>query len=164
MKTVIIVRHAKSSWDDHNLTDFERPLNERGKRDAPEMAERLRKKKIQPDAFISSPAKRAKKTAYIFAETYGVEKEDVMLVETLYEAAANVFYDVISQLSESLKTIVVFSHNPGLTDFVNSLTEVRVDNVPTCGMFAVSVDGTWESFRQSPKHYLFFDYPKSIFD
>lgn len=165
MKTVIIVRHAKSSWDDPSMTDFERPLNDRGKKDAPEMASRLVKRKVTIDAFISSPAKRAKKTAAIFANEYGVEKDQVVLVDKLYHANERDFYEVISQLSESLGNIAVFSHNPGLTDFVNTLTdEIRTDNVPTCGMFAVSFEGNWQTFRDAPKKFLFFDYPKNMFD
>lgn len=162
MKTVIIVRHAKSSWDDHTITDFERPLNERGKADAPRMAERLKEKQKHIDAFISSPAKRAKKTATIFAKEYGLDKDEVILKDALYHASENVFYDVISQLPEDLKTIALFSHNPGITDFVNMLTDqVRVDNVPTCGIFAVSFKGEWQSFKDAPKQFLFFDYPKN---
>ena len=161
MKTIIIVRHAKSSWDDHTLTDFDRPLNERGKHDAPIMAERLLKKQPGVQAFISSPAKRARKTATIFAKAYGMEKEEILLKDELYMATESVFYKVIGQLPESLSTIAVFAHNPGLTDFVNSLTEVRIDDVPTCGMFAVSYDGDWQSFRTATRQFLFFDYPKN---
>ena len=165
MKTVILVRHAKSSWDDASLTDFERPLNDRGKKDAPEMAERLLKRKIPIDAFVSSPAKRAKKTATIFAKAFDVEKEDVLLADPLYHAHEKDFYDVISQLPESLNNIAVFSHNPGITDFVNSLTpEARIDNVPTCGMFAVTFQGSWKEFKDAEKQFLFFDYPKNMFD
>jgi phosphohistidine phosphatase len=161
MKTVILVRHAKSSWDDHTVSDFERPLNDRGKQDAPEMAGRLQKKLKKIDAFISSPAKRAKKTATIFAKAYGLEKEDVVLKDELYLAAENTFFDVISKLPESMNTIALFSHNPGLTDFANVLTdEIRVDNVPTCGIFAVTSESDWPSFRESQKKFLFFDYPK----
>lgn len=166
MKTVILIRHAKSSWDDPSMTDFERPLNERGKKDAPEMAARLMKRKPKVDAFISSPAKRAKKTATIFAKEYGVEKDDLMLVDKLYHADERDFLEVITQLPESLESIAVFSHNPGLTDFVNTLTpdEIRTDNVPTCGMFAISFEASWQMFKDAPKKFLFFDYPKNLFD
>lgn len=162
MKTVILVRHAKSSWDDHTLSDFERPLNDRGKQDAPEMADRLQKKQKKIDAFISSPAKRAKKTAAIFANAYGLDKDEVVLKDELYLATEKTFFDVISKLPESMNTIAVFSHNPGLTDFANALTdEIRVDNVPTCGIFAVSSEADWQSFKDSPRKFLFFDYPKN---
>jgi phosphohistidine phosphatase len=163
MKTIILVRHAKSSWDDHTLSDFERPLSDRGKQDAPEMADRLQKKQKKIDAFISSPAKRAKKTAVIFAKAYDVDKEEVLLKDELYLANEKTFFDVISKLPESMNTIAVFSHNPGLTDFANALTdEIRVDNVPTCGIFAVSSDAaSWLSFKDSTRKFLFFDYPKN---
>ena len=161
MKTIIIVRHAKSSWDDHTLSDYDRPLNERGKHDAPIMAERLLKKQPAVQAFISSPAKRARKTAAIFAKAYGLDKDDVQLKEELYLAPENVFYDVIGQLPESVNSIAVFAHNPGVTDFVNTLTDVRIDDVPTCAVFAVKYDGEWQSFKSAPKQFLFFDFPKS---
>jgi phosphohistidine phosphatase len=164
MKTLLIVRHAKSSWNDHSVTDFDRPLNDRGQKDAPEMAERLLQKKIAIDAFVSSPAKRAKKTAVIFAKAYGREKDDIRLEEALYHAAESDFFNVISQLPETINNAAVFSHNPGLTDFVNRLTDIRIDNVPTSGIFAVSFDGQWQSFKDTPRQFLFFDYPKNATD
>src|SRR5687768_14565502 len=95
MKTVLLVRHAKSSWDDISLSDFDRPLNDRGKKNAPEMAERLSNKDVPIDAFISSPAKRAKKTAEVFAKAYKHDKEDVILVPSLYEAQPENFLKAI---------------------------------------------------------------------
>ena len=77
MKTLILVRHAKSDWGNPGLDDFDRPLNERGKKDAPVMAQRLRDKKVKIDAFIASPAKRAAKTAKFFAEAYNKKKDDI---------------------------------------------------------------------------------------
>jgi len=143
------------------MSDFDRPLNERGKRDAPEMADRLLKKKIPIDAFITSPAKRARKTAAVFAKTFGSQKEDLKLQDELYHPSDAAFFNVITQLSDPVKTIAIFSHNPGITDFVNLLTNVRIDNVPTCGMFAISFNGDWSDFRQAEKNFLFFDYPKN---
>lgn len=166
MKTLLIVRHAKSSWDNHTLSDFDRPLNDRGQRDAPEMADRLLKRKVQIDAFVSSPAKRAKKTAVIFAKAYGREKDEVILQESLYHATERDFFNVIAALPETLSTVAVFSHNPGLTDFANTLGQgnIRVDNVPTCGIFAVSFEGPWESVKNASREFLFFDYPKNAVD
>ncbi|HYF32789.1 MAG TPA: histidine phosphatase family protein [Chitinophagaceae bacterium] len=161
MKTIILIRHAKSSWDDHTVSDFDRPLNERGKHDAPMMAERLLKKQPDIQAFITSPAKRARKTAAVFAKAYGLDKDDIQLKDELYLAPENVFYEVISQVPESVNSIAVFAHNPGITDFVNSLTDVKIDNVPTCGLFAISYNGNWQSFETAPKQFLFFDYPKN---
>ena len=162
MKTLILVRHAKSSWDDLGLNDFDRPLNDRGKKDAPKMAERVAKKKIGIDAFISSPAKRAARTAKIFAEEFKAKKKDIIFKTELYLASENVFYDVIEKTDDDLDTIAVFSHNPGITDFANDLTEIKVDNIPTCGVFAVKIDSKrWADIKDSKKEFWFFDYPKA---
>jgi phosphohistidine phosphatase len=162
MKSIFFIRHAKSSWDNATISDFERPLNERGKHDAPEMAKRLAKKDIKIDAFISSPAKRAKKTAQIFAEAFEVEKDDIIYVPELYNASLPVFSRIIRSLDEELKSIAIFSHNPGITEFVNTLTsEIRIDNIPTCGIFAVRFpEGSWAEFDTAVKEFWFFDYPK----
>ena len=95
MKQVLLVRHAKSDWSTPSLGDFDRPLNDRGKRDAPVMAQRLVEKKIAIEAFISSPAKRAKRTAVIFAKEYKQDKDDIIFIEELYGAGPEVFFDVI---------------------------------------------------------------------
>lgn len=162
MKTIYIIRHAKSSWSDSSMTDFERPLNERGKIDAPAMAERLLENKIKIDAFVSSPAKRARKTCQAFCKVYEVEKKDIILVDELYNSSLNHFYKIISSLDNRLKKVAIFSHNPGITDFVNSLVpEINVDNMPTCAVFAVDADiKDWIDFENSKKDFLFFEYPK----
>ncbi|NML20147.1 histidine phosphatase family protein [Pseudoflavitalea sp. G-6-1-2] len=162
-KSVIVVRHAKSSWSDISQPDFERPLNDRGKADAPAMAKRLLDKNIQIDAFITSPAKRAKKTATLFAEVYGIEKEQLIQVPSLYHAEPSDFFRTIAQAPESANTIAVFSHNPGITAFVNMLTKVNVDDMPTCAMYAVHCElNSWAEFESAQKEFWFFDYPKSI--
>lgn len=162
MKSLFIVRHAKSSWDNITLQDFDRPLNERGKKDAPEMAKRLHERKIKIDAFISSPAKRAKKTAKFFCKEFGVSENKIILADNLYQASQSTFYEVVSGLSGNHKRVALFSHNPGITDFVNTLCkDVKIDNMPTCGIFAIEIDiEKWELFKEAEKKFLFFDYPK----
>lgn len=163
MKTILLVRHAKSDWGDPSLDDFDRPLNERGKRDAPSMADRLIDKKIKIDSFIASPAKRAKKTACIFAKAYGQGKDDINFHPELYGAAEDVFFDVISKAHKKADVIAVFSHNPGITEFANLHTDVKVDNIPTCGIFAFTAEcDSWKDFRNAKKNFLFFDYPKNL--
>ncbi|HRI26320.1 MAG TPA: histidine phosphatase family protein [Ferruginibacter sp.] len=161
MKQVIIIRHAKSDqrfWGN----DFERPLNERGKADAPVMARRLKDQQIGIDAWISSPAERAKRTAEIFTKEFGLSADEVIFISALYHAAPEVFYDVLGHLPDNLATVSVFSHNPGITYFVNSLVDdVSIDNMPTCGVFAVSAAvSRWQDFARAKKKFLFFDYPK----
>ena len=162
MKNLLLVRHAKSDWGNLELDDFERPLNDRGKRDAPAMAHRLLDKKVKPDAFIASPAKRAAKTAKIFAEEMKVKKEGIIFKPELYLAGPEVFYTVIENADESFETIAVFSHNEGITHFANMLTNARVDNIPTCGVFAIRINAnSWKDFRKAAKEFWFFDYPKN---
>jgi len=162
MKQLILVRHAKSDWGNPGLDDFDRPLNERGKRDAPLMAERLLERKIKIDTFIASPAKRAAKTAKIFAEAFKYKKEDIVLKEKLYLAEPLAFFSIIAAADNRSGTIAVFSHNYGITDFANMLTETRIDNIPTCGVFAIKADcDKWSEFKEAKKEFWFFDYPKA---
>ena len=162
MKTLLLIRHAKSSWADALQTDIERPLNERGKKDAPEMAKRLQEKGIAIDHFVSSPAKRAKKTARLFADVYGFDKDDVKIVDSLYEPNRAAFLDVIRSIPDKKDVAAIFSHNPDITEFVNTLTDVRIDDMPTCGVFAITYDGDhWKDLEEGVKRFLFFDFPKN---
>ena len=164
MKTLYIVRHAKSSWADFNQSDFERPLNDRGHENAPEMANRLLSKKIKIDAFISSPALRARQTCEHFCKVFSVDKKDIIFKEELYHAPASTISNVVAKTDDEFNAIAVFTHNPGISEFVNSLDEeVYIDNMPTCGVFAVKSEvNSWEDFADSKKTFLFFDYPKNI--
>lgn len=162
MKTLLLIRHAKSSWDQPGLSDFDRPLNDRGKKDAPEMAKRVKEKRIELDHFISSPAKRAKKTAKYFAEEFGLNKDDIKLVEALYGAAQVEFLQAIKEIDDSYNSVALFSHNPGITDFASTLTNVRVDDMPTCAVFALQIETeSWKDFTSAEKNFLFFDYPRN---
>ncbi|RYD69032.1 MAG: histidine phosphatase family protein [Sphingobacteriales bacterium] len=162
MKTIYMVRHAKSSWGDFTTPDFDRPLNERGKRDAPEMGKRLLDKKIRIDAFVSSPAKRAKSTCKAFCKVYNRDKDEIIFIDELYHASVETFNKVVSGLDNKLNAVAIFSHNPGITDFVNLLVQdVHIDNMPTCAVFAVQVNtNNWKDFLATEKKCLFVDYPK----
>src|SRR4051812_32457121 len=165
MKTLIVVRHAKSSWSESGIGDHDRPLNSRGKKDAPEMAERLRKSGIKIDLFVSSTALRARTTARYFADEYGISKKDIVLEEQLYLAPAEAYYEVLSKLDDKYDTVAVFGHNPGITEFANTLSQVHVDDMPTCAVYAVAADTKdWASFKKAAKDFLFFDYPKNPLD
>lgn len=144
------------------MDDFDRPLNERGKTDAPEMAKRLKDKKIKIDILVSSPAKRAFKTAKYFAEEFNIDRKDIQEVEKLYEASVTSFLSVVTSVQDKHDSLVIFSHNPGITEFANTLSGVHIDNMPTCGIFAVQSNAEkWSEFVQSGKNFLFFDYPKN---
>ncbi len=162
MKSLFIIRHAKSSWASATEPDFDRPLNDRGKSDAPRMAGRLLSSGIQIDAFISSPAKRARNTARFFVEAYNRPLEDIIYVDQLYQASMAMFPAVIRAIDSSYTSVAIFAHNPGVTDFANSLTATRIDDMPTCSVFAVNVHADdWSGFATAEKEFRFFDYPKS---
>lgn len=161
MKTILLIRHAKSSWENFSVSDEERPLNDRGKKNAPEMAKRLLKKNIRIDAFISSPAKRARTTAEYFAEEYGMSKKKIILVPELYMATNTAFINAIQMAPEDAESIALFSHNNGITEFANTLSDARIDHMPTCAVFAVQADiPDWQSFQPGNNSFYFFDYPK----
>jgi phosphohistidine phosphatase len=164
MKTIYIIRHAKSSWANFDQSDFERPLNDRGHKDAPAMAKRLLDKKIDIDGFISSPALRARQTCEHFCKTYKIKEDQIVFIDSLYHAAASTISNVISKLDDRYKSIAVFTHNPGITEYVDSLIDnVEIDNMPTCGIFAVEANTEhWKDFPEAKKTFLFFDYPKNV--
>jgi phosphohistidine phosphatase len=163
MKQLLLIRHAKSSWDSAEMTDFDRPLNDRGKKDALRMVNRLNERNVTIDLFVSSTANRAQSTARIFMEQLLTASNKLILINDLYLAPSEVFYNVIVDFDDSFQSVALFSHNPGITDFVNSLTTMHTNNVPTCGIFAVSVNtNNWRDFKKAEKQFLFYDYPKLI--
>ena len=163
MKTIILVRHAKSSWDDFSLKDEERPLTARGKKNAPEMAKRLLKKKVPIDVILSSPAKRARSTAEYFAKEYEIPKKKIFLIPDLYMASNDAFIRTIRNAPEKADAIALFSHNNGITQFANTLSETKIDHMPTCSVYAVKANiDSWGSFETGETEFYFFDYPKSL--
>lgn len=159
---ILLIRHAKSDWN-YDTDDFNRPLNKRGHSNAPDMAQRLLKKGIDIDAFVSSPATRAITTATYFAEVFDVKKKHIITIPALYHASPEVFISVIEELHDDTKNVALFSHNPGITEFANQLTNQRIDNIPTCGIFAVKCAiYKWKDFRLEVKDFWFFDYPKAV--
>lgn len=163
MKTLLLIRHAKSSWDNFSLKDEERPLNDRGKKAATEMAGRLLKKKIAINAFLSSPAKRALTTAQYFTKVYGANKNDIIIVPGLYMPNMEAFIQTIRNAPAGAGSIALFSHNNGITDFANNLSATRIDHMPTCAVFAVKCNLTqWSDFEVGVNDFYFFDYPKKV--
>lgn len=162
MKTLYIIRHAKSSWSSNAENDFDRPLNQRGKRDAPLMGEVLYVKQVFPDLFLSSSAKRAKKTAKKIARKIGYDKKNILYKESLYLAAPEEIIAEIKSVDNSIHSLAVVGHNPGMTEIINLLSNVHIDNLPTCGIAALSIEiDQWADLTiQSKAKMLFFDYPK----
>jgi phosphohistidine phosphatase len=160
MKTLILVRHAKSSQSFGVGTDFDRPLNDRGFREAAEMGKKLFKKKIVIDLFGSSPAIRAKTTAELFVSEYGRKLKEILIIPTLYHADPDIFSNLISGMEDTYQHIAFFSHNPGITSFATSLSSTPINHMPTCSIFAVTspVD-SWKDFAKAEKSFLFFYKP-----
>jgi phosphohistidine phosphatase len=161
MKTLIVVRHAKSSWDDPELSDFKRPLNDRGEHDASRMARRLKEKDLSVDAVVSSPAVRALMTCHVFADVLKFPKDQVQEIRELYHAGDEIILDVVKKLGDHMKVAMLFGHNPGLTDFVNNLLDEEIDNVPTTGIVCCNLKiGKWSDARWGCGEMVFFDWPK----
>lgn len=162
MKTLYIIRHAKSSWDSSSKSDFDRPLNQRGKRDAPLMGSVLKHRGILPDLILSSPSKRAKKTALIIAEQIGYKEDDILFDENLYLASLDEILEIIQHVDSDIKTLFVVAHNPGMTDFVNHFCKEKISNLPTTGVFSMEFDvSDWKSIKSESAQNCFFDYPKN---
>jgi phosphohistidine phosphatase len=162
MKMLYIIRHAKSSWDSPLLGDFDRPLNERGERDAPRMGKRLKEKNVVPDLMLSSPAKRALTTCENIADILGYPQDKIKANDDLYHAGEDTILKIIQSCNDKHDTILVFGHNPGLTDFANLLTDAAINNVPTCGIVACKFEiDSWKKVAAGTGEMMFFDFPKN---
>ncbi len=160
MKKLILIRHAKSAWDDPSLADHDRPLGERGLRDAPMMAKRLNKRGIQADLMISSSALRAKETAKFVAKELGYSKDKIVLESSLFHASPHSILKYLRSQDDQDDTILIFGHNPGFTDFVTYLG-ADIDNLPTAGQFGFKLNsGHWADLKPENIEVWFFDYPK----
>jgi phosphohistidine phosphatase len=127
------------------------------------MARRLFKKGVKLDLLVSSPAKRAKRTAQSFAEEFQKDKDNILIKDELYMAGSDQFYKVISQLDDSVDHVAIFSHNPGITTFANALQVAGIDDMPTCSVFAITIStDSWSAFRKAKKEFWFFDFPKNV--
>jgi phosphohistidine phosphatase len=157
-----LLRHAKSSWSDPTLDDFDRPLNKRGKRDAPRMGRRLAERGFHPDCILTSPAKRARKTARKVVKALGIDKRRIREEPELYLADPEDFRRVLSRLDPACTDVLVVAHNPGITDFLNELTGAGIDNIPTTGVARIRLQGSdWEAALASAGELEWFDFPKN---
>jgi phosphohistidine phosphatase len=164
MKILYLVRHAKSSWDDPQLIDFERPLNPRGEQDAPEMGHRLATANARPDMLVASPAKRAWSTAKIIGQSLGFAKEDIVKETNLYLASVTDIIRIVQSTPPHVHKLMLFGHNPGLTEAVNTLCSTRIENVPTSGIAGMAFPANdWSGVVRGKGELLFFDYPKKPF-
>ncbi|MFT7878766.1 MAG: histidine phosphatase family protein [Sulfurimonas sp.] len=160
MKTLYLIRHAKSDWSDLSKSDFKRGLNKRGKRDITRMGNALEEREVKPDLIISSSAKRAKKTAKGLAQKLGY-KDKLLLLDELYLCEPQQWLETIQSIPEKYQSVFIVGHNPEITDVTNMLIDDYIDNVPTLGIvgFDVSVK-KWKKFERENAKLKFFIYPK----
>jgi phosphohistidine phosphatase len=162
MKTLTLVRHAKSSWKDTSLADRDRPLNKRGKRDAPEMGRRIAAAGIRPSLIVSSPAVRAWTTAKVIANEIGYPREFLQRDNALYLASVNGILDVIVSQDGGFNNLMLVGHNPGFTDFANYLVPGVTNNMPTAGVVSVELDtDDWSLYDRPGAKLLLYDFPKN---
>jgi phosphohistidine phosphatase len=161
MKTLYLVRHAKSSWDNPDLKDYERPLNDRGLRDAPRMGKRVKEREITPDLMLSSPAERAISTCRTIASVIGYSADRIKTDRRVYHADEDDLFSVLKELNENQKTVMLFGHNPGFTYFANTLLNENIMNIPTCGIVGCKIKiNFWKEIKPGCGELLFFDFPK----
>jgi phosphohistidine phosphatase len=161
MLRLILLRHAKSSWDDARLDDFERPLAPRGLRNVPEMGRRLAQRRLPIDLVISSTAVRALATARGVAREIGYREDCIQQAPELYLASPDEILAVIRAVPAGIDTLMVVGHNPGLTELANRLDDIHIDNMPTAAMLCVEFNATaWGDINPAEAQLCWFDYPR----
>lgn len=161
MKKIYLIRHAKSSWKEEGKSDFERGLNKRGKQDLKYMAKRLKSFDVMPDLILSSPAKRAKKTAIEIAKTIGYKVEDISFQDCLYDATLDSYRYLLDSLDDKYHSIFIVGHNPTITEAGEWLSGAILTNMPTCSIVCMEFDtDSFKNIKEGSGKILFFDYPK----
>lgn len=161
MKILYLNRHAKSSWENNNLSDFDRPLNERGKRDAPLMGKILSKKIKKPDIIYSSPANRAITTARIISDCFEYDLKNIIEDQNIYESAVSSILKIINNTNDKYEIIMIFGHNPTFTMLSNYLSDKSITNLPTSGFVQINFDlKSWSEIEGDSGKLTLFEYPK----
>lgn len=164
MKQLVLVRHAKSSWDNPDWTDKNRPINKRGMRDAPYIAEVVAGLIPKPDLIVSSTADRAATTARIFAQALGYDENLIEYDDNIYDKGARYIIKKISLLDNKYGKVFVFGHNPDMTSLYSYFLGDYMDNIPTTGAFGVEFKiENWKDIENETGKLLFFEYPKKHF-
>jgi phosphohistidine phosphatase len=161
MKKIYFIRHAKSSWKDEMLADFDRPLNGRGKRDVVFMGKRLKMFDVMPDLIYTSPAKRAEKTTKELAREINCDKKKIKSIDALYEGSYESYLELIHSTDDKHASVFIIAHNPAITEVGERLSGAILSNIPTCAIVCISFDvSSFKEITEESGHILFFDYPK----
>lgn len=164
MKKIYFIRHAKSSWKDETIDDFERPLNSRGKRDVAFMGKRLKMFEVKPDIIYTSPAVRAQKTAKELVKEMDYDKKKIKTIDTLFESSYEHYMDLIHATDDQYASIFIIAHNPTITEVGERLSGAILSNIPTCAIVCISFEvESFKDISEESGHILFFDYPKKHF-
>lgn len=162
MKSLYFIRHAKSDWSINHLSDIDRPLNERGYNDAYKMSLILKEKKIIPDLIISSPAVRAISTALIFCRNLNYDPKSIQISKNLYDTSVKEYLQVVSKIESKHAVVLLFGHNPTITNAANTLTNALAQEMPTCGIVGMQSEvKDWDAFSKNNNTLIFFDVPKN---
>lgn len=140
MKTLYIVRHAKSSWEYQGIDDIDRPLKRRGINDAYLISKVLKKQIARPDKFISSCANRALHTAMIFSYTFNYPLANVRISKSLYSFSDGYLIKTVKALDDGFESVIIFSHDHGINTFVNKFGNKPIPHVPTSGVIGLAFD------------------------
>ena len=160
-KTLYLIRHAKSSWDDHDLSDFQRTLNNRGLKDAPLIVKFLKGNNIVPDLIITSPAVRALSTAEIFADEFHYNRNKIIIEERIYEATMHELVTTIREIKDKYNTIMLVGHNPGLSNIANLIGDKFLPALPTCAVVGIELKvNSWSEVERDCGKTILFEYPK----
>ena len=161
-KRITLLRHAKSSWKDASLADRDRPLNRRGNKTAPDMGKRLAELGVRPSLLLTSPAKRARETARLIARELNYPLEFIQSESDLYLATPETILQIVARQDNGFNDVMLFGHNPGITELANRLGDRNIDNVPTCGMVGIELDvKEWTEIVAADGKTVFFHYPKN---
>jgi phosphohistidine phosphatase len=162
MKTLYLLRHAKSSWSFDELSDQERPLNDRGRDDAPLMGQALAKRRICPDLVVSSPAVRAMSTAVLVAREMRYPHEKIVVEPSIYGAEVDDLLAVIRNLPDAAGSVLLVGHNPTITETANALSPTNFDEMPTAAVVCLHFDcDQWEQVSKANAEFYFYDYPRN---
>jgi len=165
MKTLYLIRHAKSSWKDLSLEDIERPLNKRGKKDAPLIGQYLKEKGVVPDLMISSPAKRAYTTAKLIAKELDYDVADIVKNKKIYvfDYSGKDVMEVVRGIRNKHDVVMIFGHNPTFSHLSNSFIDAPIEEMPTCGTVCFQFDtDKWKEIEDSEAELLFSIHPKML--
>jgi phosphohistidine phosphatase len=161
MKNLILIRHAKASWDNPNPDDFERPITPQGQEDAHAMGTELKKLKIHPDLIVASPAKRTMETAEIIANELGYPVSNIKTDKQIYSGGVEDMVELIKATDKKVNTLIFFGHNPNITWLVHYFCENAKMNMPTCGVIHIEFDMTsWDHVSDAESKLVSFIHPE----